>query len=237
MKKIAIHQPNFFPWLGYFNKIHSSDIFIHLDDVQFEKKNAGNWTNRTNVQLNGEKKWVTAAINRKFSGSKMINQIKFSEEINWKKNFINKLNNYYKNSLFFEETILEIIKIFEIRTLKLSEFNINATNHFSKILNLNQPIFYNSSTFNLKSKKSERLIDLVLNLNGTIFIAGLGSSGYLNEQLFFQNSIKIEYQKYDLVKYKQNHNKNFVPRLSIIDTLMNCGFEKTEKLIKNEKEL
>ena len=49
-KIVAIHQPNFFPWLGYFDKINKSDIFIFLDDVQFPKK-GGNWTNRVQLMV------------------------------------------------------------------------------------------------------------------------------------------------------------------------------------------
>ena len=77
IKVVAIHQPNFFPWLGYFDKIRRSDIFILLDDVQFSKT-GGVWSNRVKVLINGEGRWLTAPVERNFHGTRNVNQMFFS---------------------------------------------------------------------------------------------------------------------------------------------------------------
>ena len=78
MSKIfSCHQPNFFPWLGFFNKIYESDIFVLLDDVQFQKRSSGTWSNRVMLNIGGVPKWFTAPINRQFKGLKNISEIFF----------------------------------------------------------------------------------------------------------------------------------------------------------------
>ena len=232
MKKVSIHQPNFFPWLGYFDKLHKSDIFIFLDDVQFEKK-GGTWANRVYVQINGKRKWLTVPVIRNFSGVRKINEIMFSNKVSWKKKIINKLENYYRNSLFFNETISEIKKILEDDYSCLSSFNIKTIKYLLNKLNLNKPKFFNSSAFDIKTKSNQRLIDLLLNFDSTIYYSGKGSIEYLDEKLFFNNSIDIIYQNFKYVEYTQNHSGPFITKLSVIDVLMNCGFNQTERLIKS----
>ena len=231
MKKVSIQQPNFFPWLGYFHKIQKSDIFIFLDDVQFER--GGSWSNRVNIQISGKKKWLTVPVARNFSGLRKINEIMFDNKNTWKKTFINKLENYYRNSLFFDETIFEIKKILESDYSNILSLNILTIKYLLKKLNLKKPKFYNSSFFNIKTKSSQRLIDLILHVNSSIYISGSGSSEYLDKELFISNSIHIIYQNYNCIEYNQNHNGPFLPKLSIIDVLMNCGFKQTEKIIKS----
>ena len=232
MKKVSIHQPNFFPWLGYFDKLHKSDIFIFLDDVQFEKK-GGTWVNRVYVQINGKRKWLTVPVIRNFSGVRKINEIMFSDKVSWKKKIINKLENYYRNSLFFNETISEIKKILEDDYSCLSSFNIKTIKYLLNKLNLKKPNFFNSSSFDIKTKSNQKLIDLLLNFDSTIYYSGKGSIEYLDEKLFFNNSIDIIYQNFKYVEYTQNHSGPFITKLSVIDVLMNCGFNQTEKLIKS----
>ena len=75
-KTVAIHQPNFFPWMGYFEKISRSDVFVFFDDVQFPKK-GGSWSNRVKLLVSEEARWVTAAIDRSYSGTRTIREMFF----------------------------------------------------------------------------------------------------------------------------------------------------------------
>ena len=70
-KVVAIHQPNFFPWLGFFNKVACSDVFILMDNVQFPKK-GGSWSNRVQLAINGQAAWVTMPVVRSFHGTRII---------------------------------------------------------------------------------------------------------------------------------------------------------------------
>ncbi|HMT10176.1 MAG TPA: WbqC family protein, partial [Ignavibacteria bacterium] len=82
MKIAAIHQPSFFPWLGFFNKIVRSDVFVILDNVQFPKT-GGYWANRVKLVVGGKGEWVTMPINRSYSGTKNINEIEIDKSRSW----------------------------------------------------------------------------------------------------------------------------------------------------------
>jgi hypothetical protein len=83
-KIVAIHQPNFFPWLGYFSKIARSDTFIFLDDVQFTKRKSGSWSNRVQLLIGDRSLWATAAIDRKYQGLREIREMRFRENDIWR---------------------------------------------------------------------------------------------------------------------------------------------------------
>ena len=98
--KIAIHQPNFFPWAGYFYKIYLSDIFVFLDDVQYSKNS---YTNRASIILEQKSSWLTIPI--KSSLKTKIYDIQVADSL-WKKKHLSKLVNAYKRSDFFSEIYL-----------------------------------------------------------------------------------------------------------------------------------
>ena len=96
----AIHQPNFSPWLGYFDKIKRCDKFVVLDDVQYQKK-GGTWSNRVAINIHGQSKWITAPINRP-SGLWNINETTFQSN-NWRDKIIKTLQANYSKAPFFKE--------------------------------------------------------------------------------------------------------------------------------------
>ena len=106
MKIVAIHQPNFFPWLGFFNKIVKSDYFVLLDDVQMPKK-GGTWTNRVPLIISGKKNWLTIPIDRSYSGTMPINKVKIKNELNWRDKMLKTLYISYKKHPYFFKSKLQ----------------------------------------------------------------------------------------------------------------------------------
>ena len=101
---VAIHQPNFFPWLGYFDKIFRSDTFVFLDDVQIQKTGAS-WSNRVKMMVAKEPHWVTAPIQRDYTGLCEVREINFLETGFWQKKLIKTLQANYGRHPFYEETM------------------------------------------------------------------------------------------------------------------------------------
>jgi hypothetical protein len=97
---VGIHQPNFMPWLGYFYKIHQSDIFIYLDDVQFQKTGAS-YTNRVSINIGGKSSYLTIPVKRD-SGVQNINETRFIND-RWKKKVIGSLQGNYAKAEYFKE--------------------------------------------------------------------------------------------------------------------------------------
>ena len=90
-KVVAIHQPNFFPWIGYFEKMARADSFIFMDNVQFPKK-GGAWCNRVKLLIGGEARWVTASIDRNFSKTREIREMNFLSDNPWRQKIVKSLN-------------------------------------------------------------------------------------------------------------------------------------------------
>lgn len=228
--KIAIHQPNFFPWYGYFEKISKSQIFIFLDDAEVHKKNL-DYLNRTFLLINGKIKYFSVPIKKNFKKKKIL-EIEIDKKKNWKNDFLNLLNENYKKTKYFDETINVIEKILKYETDKISEFNINSIKKLSYILGIKSKNKI-SSSYSLKSTSTERLIDLVKLNNCHHYISGEGAKSYLNTTKFLKENIEITFHKTNIKSYKQNSN-SFHSGLSIIDLLMNEGLIKSKKII-NEK--
>lgn len=223
---VGIHQPNFFPWIGYFHKIANSDSFVFLDDAQIQKK-GGSYVNRSEILIQDQNKWLTAPIERK-SGFLEINNIKFNN-INWREKILKTIELNYKNSLFFNETFNFFEELINYQTNLLSEYNINAITKISEILNI-QTKFFNASEMNINSTSTQRLIDIVKKLDGNIYLSGLGGEKYQNEDLFKKNNIELRYNEINnIIKFQKDlGQKN---KLSIIDSLFNIGKNKIKDLL------
>lgn len=232
-KIVAIHQPNFFPWLGYFDKIARSDTFILLDDVQFPKT-GGVWSNRVKILFGDKARWITAPINRKFSGTRKINEIYFSSNNNWRDKILKTIEINYKKHLFFDETIKVISSLIMNEETNLSKYNINAIKTLAKAINLRTSSIVLSSSFNSNKIATLRLIDLIRKVGGQRYLCGGGSEGYQEDALFEQSKIELLYQKFKHPEYSQRDVSPFIEGLSIIDAAMNLGWDGVGELLYKE---
>ena len=228
-KTVAIHQPNFFPWLGYFDKIVRSDVFVFFDDVQFPKK-GGSWSNRVKMLIGGEAKWVTASIERNYSGLRNINEMNFQDD-KWRVKMLKSLcSNYNKNS-FYEET-MEVVEPLILNPEKnIAEYNIHAVTKILNRLNLKSSGIRRSSEFSLTQSSNELLCVVTKEVGGDTYICGGGADGYQDEQVFKDLSIQLEFQNFEHPHYSQRGCESFVPGLSIIDLAMNLGWQKVESIL------
>tara|TARA_B110000046_G_scaffold183849_1_gene220906 strand:- start:1162 stop:1872 length:711 start_codon:yes stop_codon:yes gene_type:complete len=234
MKKIvAIHQPNFFPWLGYFDKIVSSDLFVFLDDVQFQQKGSC-WGNRVKLLIAGAPKWISAPIIRKSSLPK-YNEIVFDENQPWRWKMKKTLVANYSKTPFYLEVSELIEDILNQKTDNLTEFNIYMIKSILRFLDYESTELVKSSALFLSSSSTQRLIDIVKAVGGNSYLAGGGAQGYQEDQLYKEQGVGLIYQNYQHPQYQQNSHE-FVPGLSIIDALMNVGKDEVRSLLFNAGE-
>ncbi len=227
MKTVGIHQPNFFPWLGYFNKIYKSDAFVFLDDVQFPRTSSANVVNRTKILCNGEPKWLTCTLEQKGSLSK-IGELEIKEGVK-SKNF-EKVKQYYKKSPFYKEVIDFAEEIMLCPENNLSSYNINAIKKICEKLDIKRELILQSS-LNTVSAKEDLMIEITKKLNGDIYLSGNGARKYQKEENFLNQGVKLIYQTFTPLNYEQSGSREFTAGLSVLDALFNCGFEGTRELI------
>jgi len=226
-KTVAIHQPNFFPWLGYFNKIYKSNAFVFLDEVQFPRTSSANVVNRTKILCNGEAKWLTCTLAKKGSLVK-IGELEIKEDI--KSTNFEKINQYYKKSPFYKEVIKFVEEIMLYWNNNLSSYNINAIKRICEKLGIEREFILQSS-LNTISAKEDLMIEITKKAKGEVYLSGNGARKYQKEVNFLNQGVKLVYQEFIPQEYKQYGTKEFNAGLSVLDALFNQGFEGTKKLI------
>lgn len=181
--KVTIHQPEHFPYLGFFQKMQEADLFVILDDVQYTK---GNFQNRNKFKnKNGVDEWFTVEVQ---SGANKlnINEVKVRNNEKWKSTIIKKLQNTFKKDFSF---------IYDYD--KLIDINMASINYCREKLNIQTPIIY-SSELNINTYRSQRLADICNKLNASEYISGAGGKEYLDESLF---NCKVSYFKTNVPDY------------------------------------
>ncbi|MCK9561698.1 MAG: WbqC family protein [Bacteroidales bacterium] len=225
--KVAIHQPNFLPWLGYFNKIKEADVFVILDNVQIPRGKS--IVNRNTIKSAQGKTEIVLPISHP-KGNKRLSTYYdvFISENKSKQKILKTIQYNYSKSPYFNEIFSEISRIFDydsfcllnIAFIKFLVFKLGIT---TDILLL--------SEMNINDKKNnELIIEICKKTNSSLYLSGLGAKKYNDESLFNENGILLEYQNFQHPIYSQLHGE-FISHLSIIDALFNAGFEGVKKLI------
>lgn len=234
-KIVAIHQPNFFPWLGYFDKIIKSDVFIMMDNVQFPKK-GGVWTNRVKLMVAGESKWVTATQDRSYSGEKLIEDMLFSSNgPDWRMKLLRTIEINYRKTPHYSDVYPFISNLISNPTNNIAKYNIYGIKQFCKKLGIGIDKLVLGSDLESQGSATELLISMTKTVGGDAYLCGGGASGYQQDDLFASAGTQLVYQKYCHPVYEQCGTPEFMPGLSIIDAIFNLGFEKTSKMLKGIK--
>jgi len=224
MSLVAIHQPNFFPWLGYFDKIARADVFVFLDHVQYPKK-GGVWTNRVKLLIGGAPNWFTATINRQYHGTRCINEMSFLQGSVWREKLIRTLEQEYKKHPFYSEVIERVGPLLMNPENSIAEYNIKAVMELASAFGLTPTKFKRSSDLQCEGTSNELLCAITRSVGGDTYLCGGGAEGYQKDEVFAASGIKLRHQNFQHPIYPQKSHTEFVPGLSIIDALMNQGFE------------
>ena len=227
---VAIHQPNFFPWLGYFNKIARADIFAFMDNAQFPKT-GGNWVNRVQLLVNQKPTWVTVPVVRSYHGTRRICEMEIDNRKPWRKKMLTFLQTNYGRAPFFKVVYPKLEILINYQTDSLAAYNINAIQALSQELDLDTSKFILGSTLAVKGSATELLIGMVKEVGGSTYLSGGGAGGYQDDDKFAITRLELSYQNFQHPIYSQYRSDNFVAGLSIIDALMNCGFQQTREMI------
>ncbi|MCK4394323.1 WbqC family protein [Candidatus Bipolaricaulota bacterium] len=234
-KIVAIHQPTFFPWLGYFDKIARADLFIVMDNVQFPKT-AGTWSNRVRLIVNRRAAWVTMPIVRAYHGTRLICEMQINNATPWRTKVLKTIEMNYVRASFFKEVFPLLMRLVNNPTDSLADYNIAAIRALVSVLGINPSKLILGSTLDVKGKATDLLIAMTKEVGGTAYLCGGGAAGYQEDEKFAEAGIELIYQNFRHPEYPQINTAEFIPGLSIIDVLMNCGFENTQALLIHDRE-
>lgn len=222
--KLAIMQPYFFPYIGYWQLLNAVDEYIVYDDVAYIK---GGWINRNFILLNGEKHLLTLPL-IDLSSFKKINEIFVTNNISIKTKLLKKITAAYKKAPYYED-VYPIIESVLLDNGYISEVLYRAILKIREYLGINTQIKLSSQiNKNNELKGKDKVINICKLENADIYINAIGGQELYNKDEFENNGIKLEFLKCGDVKYKQFGNE-FVSNLSIIDVMM---FNSKDEILK-----
>jgi WbqC-like protein family len=230
MTLVAIHQPNFLPWLGYFDKIRQADVFVVLDSVQLPKT-GGTWANRVKLLVSGAPAWVTVPIVRGFHGTRTIADTEIDNRSPWRPKLLKTLDLNYRRAPHFNEVFPWLADLVADTADKIADFNIRGIQAITKALHIDSTKLVMASSINVDGKATALLVSMVRAVGGDAYLAGGGATGYQDDAMFSEAGLELRFQDFQHPVYAQFNSTEFVPGLSIVDALMNCGFEGTSDLL------
>lgn len=231
MKKTAvILQPSYLPWLGYFEQIWKSDVFVLYDDVQFDKNG---WRNRNRIKTPDGPRWLTVPV-RAHLGAK-INEVEIDNRQNWRKKHLKNIESAYQKAPYFEEYFEYFKKIYEQEWKYIAELDIFLIHLINDFLGLDRQILRSSELGLTGGGKVGRLVEICRSLKADVFYEGQAGKNYIDDKEFEDNDIRIIYQNYRHPSYRQSYG-DFAPYLSVIDLLFNEGPKSLEIITINSEE-
>ncbi len=230
---IAIHQPNYLPWMGYFYKMLNSDVFVLLDNVQCPKLSpaARNYIKGKD----GKRVLLSVSVNRSAGAFQTYHQLAVSYQNNWHHKHLNHIRDAYTKAPYFHEVFPELEMILKTPFQTLSELNTTLIHWMKERLDLKTRIEvasqHDTGSWGIENFRNA---SICAHFGASRYLSGIGGKKYNDEKVFNQYGIQLVYSDFTPPHYNQL-NGDFMPQLSVIDAFFNLGFAQTQKLLITEK--
>lgn len=219
---VAIHQPNYFPYLGVFHKLSLADAFVYLDDVQFVRRG---FINRNRIKTSQGVQWLTIPCRVKGNYFAAICDIIPQWEVPWTRTHRRTLEQNYRAAPHFEEVMHRVVdpalKQAEEERGSLADVNIIAFERVCDYLGLRVPC-RRASELGVQGSPTERLIALTQRMGGRIYLSGPSGRRYMDQSLFCPDGVDVAYAPFHHPTYAQSWGR-FEDNLSILDMLFHIG--------------
>lgn len=219
--KVTIHQPNYLPYLGFFNKINKSDIFVSLDTVQFVKSGPLAWMNRNKIRTAEGWAWLTVPVLTRGKFPVSMQKALIDNGIDWKKKHFSSLYYSYKRAKYFDKYIGFFEELYKKEWQSLNLLNEEIIKYLLAELAISVKIV-RASDLNTKAKGTELLVAICKQVGANQYIYGKHGADYMEFNRFKENGIKLIADNFISPCYNQLY-KPFIENLSIVDLLFNEG--------------
>lgn len=230
--KIAIAQPTYLPWLGYFDLLDQVDAFVILDHVQFEKQS---WQQRNRIKTPQGLQWLTVPVMFRGRFGQSICEVEIRDRESWRKH-LRTIELNYRRAPFFADYFQELAERLGGECSHLLELNVRLIEWFMNVLGIRTPLCF-SSRLNVQGKRTELLANICSFLGATTYVSPIGSAGYLLREidLLEHRSIEIRFHNYEHPEYQQMFPP-FVAYASVLDLLFNEGGRALEIIRSGRRE-
>jgi hypothetical protein len=219
---VAIHQPHYLPWLGYFDKMLKADVFCYLDTVQYKKNE---WQNRNRIKTATGWQWLTVPVTYRYP--QKIGEVGIDNRSDWARKHLQALGTNYRRAPFFETYFPAIEAILRRPWESIAALNLSMIDCLRKIMGIAEKPAVLASCITASADPTQRLIDICQHLGADSYLAGAGAASYMDIDKFRQTGIRVATQDFQHPVYPQLY-EGFKDQLSIVDLIFNCGSESVE---------
>ena len=213
----AIMQPTYLPWLGYFQLMANSDLFIFFDDVQFMKRS---WHYRNRIRSHQGELMLSVPVLSKGKSGQKINEVLINNDGNWRKKHIQSIILNYGKTKYFRDYIEELNGIYSNNYSHLLDLNVTLIKFLMDKFGIKTQTMM-SSQLQVVGERNVKIVDICKKVNADVLYDAEGAKEILDLAYFEQNNIKLAFQKYQHPVYRQQGK--FIPYLSALDLLFNEG--------------
>lgn len=219
---VVILQPSYIPWRGYFHQIARADLFIFYDDVKYDKNG---WRNRNRIKTPRGPRWLTIPVHTAGveTNHTPICEIRADASRPWTAGHLSSIRQAYAQAPFFQPVYELLRELYAEQPDLLADFTIPTTIALARALGIQQTRFLRSSSISgIQGTKTRRLIEILTRVGATHYISGPSARNYIEEDLFREAGIGLEYMQYDYPAYPQLYPP-YDPQVSIIDLMFMTG--------------
>ena len=230
MRRVVIHQPDFLPYLGFFDRLLNADLFVILDCVQFVHSSRS-WTNRDKIKTPQGEQWLTVSL-RKCKRDTQIREVELSQDVDWREKNLFLLHQNYHKAPFYYEIHPYMENLYHYDCFLLMDFNVKSINILCELFNINIEMVY-ASDLDCRGTSNELLVDILKKVKADCYLSGVGAKNYFDPVPFNKAGIQVIWQEFRHPVYPQLYN-SFIPSLSGIDLLYNCGIKKSRDYLRSK---
>ena len=211
-------QPGYLPWLGFFELMSDCDLFVFLDDVQYTKRD---WRSRNRIRTPQGWQWLSVPVFSRDKRGQLLRDVCINNDSDWRRQHLNALRIHYRKSRHFDSLLPKLERIYSEKWASLLALDVKLISFIAAELSIKTPCMF-SSELKIESSGSLRILDICRKLNADELYDSKAAAGFLDRSLFEREGIKVVFQEYVHPVYEQVY-KPFVPYMSAVDLLFNCG--------------
>lgn len=220
---VVVLQPGYLPWLGFFDQMRRADVFVYYDDVQYDTHG---WRNRNRIKTQHGPIWLTVPVRHSGLDKPRIIDVTIDARTKWAKKHVATVRQAYAAAPFAKQYLPALEETLMRPWERLVDLDIAVTGLIAGWLSLERRI-ERASELGIGGGQTERLVNICRRFGATRYLSGSAARDYLDVSLFDQNGIVVEWQDYVHPVYPQLHGE-FVPYMSAIDVVFNCGERASE---------
>lgn len=230
-KTVVIHQPDFMPYLGFFDRLLHADTYVVLETAQYVDGTSRSWMSRDKLKTEKGEMWFKVCVQKAPRGT-AIKDILLVGDGKWQKNNLGLFHQYYRKAPYYKEIIPYVEELYAGQYTYFWDFSFASIKMLMELFDINIDIVF-SSDLQPQGKNNDMIVDIMHKLGARKYLSGTGAADYFDPAVYEKAGIEVIWQDFKHPVYPQQFG-DFIPYLSSLDLLFNCGIEASRKILRKE---